>query len=70
MFLCQLNVGLIQESQEPDRSFRGCLENLLYNNLNLIDLARRRAPQVSVVVSTHQESPLKSLKTPANDAKL
>lgn len=45
-------MGLIQESQEPDRSFRGCLENLLYNNLNLIELARRRAPQVSVVVST------------------
>lgn len=49
---CQLNVGVIQESGKPNRSFRGCLENLLYNNLNLIDLAKRRAQQASVLVST------------------
>ncbi|XP_029687303.1 contactin-associated protein-like 4 isoform X2 [Takifugu rubripes] len=47
--LLELNVGAIQESQKPKRGFHGCLENLLYNNLNLIELAKRRAPQVSMV---------------------
>lgn len=51
-FLSQLNVGVIRESQTPNRSFHGCLENLLYNSLNLIELAQRRAEQVSTVVST------------------
>uniref|UniRef100_A0A3B5K021 Contactin-associated protein-like 4 n=1 Tax=Takifugu rubripes TaxID=31033 RepID=A0A3B5K021_TAKRU len=46
--LLELNVGAIQESQKPKRGFHGCLENLLYNNLNLIELAKRRAPQVSM----------------------
>lgn len=52
LFSSQLNVGAIQESQKPKRGFHGCLENLLYNNLNLIELAKRRAPQVSMLVST------------------
>lgn len=30
--------------------FHGCLENLNYNGLNLIDLAKRKAPQVTVKV--------------------
>lgn len=66
--LSQLNVGAVQESEQPNRSFRGCLENLLYNKLNLIQLAKRGAQQVSVVVSTpedtrtHEET-LHSLKT-------
>uniref|UniRef100_A0A8C4F3Y9 Contactin associated protein like 3 n=1 Tax=Dicentrarchus labrax TaxID=13489 RepID=A0A8C4F3Y9_DICLA len=32
-----------------NRNFHGCLENLLYNDLNLIDLAKRNNHQVSVV---------------------
>lgn len=77
MFLWQLNVGAIQESQRPKRGFHGCLENLLYNNLNLIELAKRRAPQVSLMVSTGrthfvhmQKAPAAALimKTTANDA--
>lgn len=56
VFPSQLNVGLIQESQKPNGSFRGCLENLLYNNLNLIELAKRRAHQVSTVVSPSADS--------------
>uniref|UniRef100_A0A8C4F4J0 Contactin-associated protein-like 4 n=1 Tax=Dicentrarchus labrax TaxID=13489 RepID=A0A8C4F4J0_DICLA len=31
------------------KNFHGCLENLLYNDLNLIDLAKRNNHQVSVV---------------------
>lgn len=30
--------------------FHGCLENLNYNGLNLIDLAERKVPQVTVKV--------------------
>uniref|UniRef100_A0A3B3BW99 Contactin associated protein like 3 n=1 Tax=Oryzias melastigma TaxID=30732 RepID=A0A3B3BW99_ORYME len=32
------------------KSFHGCLENLLYSDLNLIDLARQGSPQATVVV--------------------
>uniref|UniRef100_H3CRA8 Contactin associated protein like 3 n=1 Tax=Tetraodon nigroviridis TaxID=99883 RepID=H3CRA8_TETNG len=47
--ILELNVGAVQESEQPNKSFRGCLENLLYNKLNLIQLAKRGAQQVSVV---------------------
>lgn len=30
--------------------FHGCLENLSYNGMNLIDLAKRKVPQVTVKV--------------------
>ncbi|XP_014856106.1 PREDICTED: contactin-associated protein-like 4 [Poecilia mexicana] len=35
----------------PNRNFHGCLENLLYNELNLIKLAKQRSPQVTALVS-------------------
>ncbi|KAM4738833.1 contactin-associated protein-like 4 [Anableps anableps] len=33
----------------PNRNFHGCLENLLYNDLNLIRLAKQNSPQVTAV---------------------
>ncbi|KAM3619666.1 uncharacterized protein V6R79_011561 [Siganus canaliculatus] len=50
----QLSVGAVQSHglQKPilsNRNFHGCLENLLYNGLNLIDLAKRNNHQVSAV---------------------
>lgn len=52
----QLSVGAVQDlgSQKPvvsKRNFHGCLENLLYNGLNLIELAKHKDHQVTVVVS-------------------
>uniref|UniRef100_A0A3P8T5G3 Contactin associated protein like 3 n=1 Tax=Amphiprion percula TaxID=161767 RepID=A0A3P8T5G3_AMPPE len=34
-----------------NRNFHGCMENLLYSDLNLIHLAKHNSPQVTVVVS-------------------
>ncbi|XP_073348012.1 contactin-associated protein-like 4 isoform X2 [Pagrus major] len=47
----QLSVGAVQDlgSQKPKRSFHGCLENLLYNDLNLIELAKNKDRQVTAV---------------------
>uniref|UniRef100_A0A3Q4BB73 Uncharacterized protein n=1 Tax=Mola mola TaxID=94237 RepID=A0A3Q4BB73_MOLML len=47
----QLSIGAVQElgSRRPKRSFHGCLENLLYNGLNLIELAKHNDQQVTVV---------------------
>ncbi|XP_036941178.1 contactin-associated protein-like 4 isoform X1 [Acanthopagrus latus] len=47
----QLSVGDVQDfgSQKPKRSFHGCLENLLYNSLNLIELAKNNNHQVTAV---------------------
>ncbi|KAM3849466.1 contactin-associated protein-like 4, partial [Diretmus argenteus] len=50
----QLSVGAVQVrgSQKPfisKRNFHGCLENLLYNNLHLIDLAKHNDHQVTVM---------------------
>lgn len=52
----QLSVGAVQSHglQKPilsNRNFHGCLENLLYNDLNLIYLAKQNNPQVTVMVS-------------------
>lgn len=52
----QLCLGAVQSHglQKPilsNRNFHGCLENLLYNDLKLIDLAKQNSPQVTVVVS-------------------
>lgn len=40
----------LQKPILPNRSFHGCLENLLYSDLNLIELARQGSPQATVVV--------------------
>ncbi|KAM4605012.1 contactin-associated protein-like 4 [Polymixia lowei] len=50
----QLSVGTVQvhDSQRPvlsKRNFYGCLENLLYNDLNLIDLVKHNNHQVTVM---------------------
>ncbi|XP_059200151.1 contactin-associated protein-like 4 [Centropristis striata] len=50
----QLNVGAVQSlsSTKPvlsKRNFHGCLENLLYNGLKLIELAKHKNHQVTVV---------------------
>ncbi|XP_034737692.1 contactin-associated protein-like 4 isoform X2 [Etheostoma cragini] len=50
----QLSLGAVQGHglQKPilsNKNFHGCLENLLYNNLNLIHLAKHKNHQVSVV---------------------
>ena len=55
-FLVQLSLGAVQSHglQKPilsNRNFHGCLENLLYNDLNLLYLAKRNNHQVSAVVS-------------------
>ena len=53
----QLSVGaaLSLDSQKPlvpRRNFQGCLENLLYNNLNLIERAKHNDQQVTLMVSS------------------
>ncbi|XP_029905626.1 contactin-associated protein-like 4 [Myripristis murdjan] len=47
----QLSLGAVQSHGflKPKRNFHGCLENLLYNGLNLIDLAKKNDHQVAVV---------------------
>ncbi|CAF95007.1 unnamed protein product, partial [Tetraodon nigroviridis] len=50
----QLSLGAVQTHglQKPilsSRNFLGCLENLIYNDLNLIDLAKKNNHQVSVM---------------------
>lgn len=55
-FPVQLSLGAVQGHglQKPilsNRNFHGCLENLLFNDLNLIDLAKQNSPQVTVMVS-------------------
>lgn len=52
----QLSLGAVQGHglQKPilsNRNFHGCLENLLFNGVNVIDLAKQNNPQVSVMVS-------------------
>lgn len=56
-FLLQLSLGAVQSHglQKPilsSRNFHGCLENLFYNDLNLIDLAKKNNHQISAVVSS------------------
>ncbi|KAG7242295.1 hypothetical protein INR49_023970 [Caranx melampygus] len=50
----QLSVGAVQSHglQKPilsNRNFHGCLENLLYNDLGLLNLAKQKNHQVSMV---------------------
>lgn len=54
--IVKLSLGAVQSHglQKPvlsSRNFHGCLENLIYNDLNLIDLAKKNNHQVSVMVS-------------------
>lgn len=63
LFCVQLSLGAVQSHglQKPilsNKNFHGCLENLLYNDLNLIDLAKKNNHQVSVVVSYCVSAPL------------
>lgn len=57
MFLSiQLKVGAVQGvgSQKPfnsKKNFHGCLENVLFNGLNLIELAKLKDHKVTLVVS-------------------
>uniref|UniRef100_A0A1A8IJF7 Contactin-associated protein-like 4 n=1 Tax=Nothobranchius kuhntae TaxID=321403 RepID=A0A1A8IJF7_NOTKU len=44
----QLNVGAIPNLAASKKSFHGCLENLLHNNINLIELAKRGDHQATV----------------------
>ncbi|XP_041861798.1 contactin-associated protein-like 4 isoform X2 [Melanotaenia boesemani] len=39
----------LQKPILPNRNFHGCIENLLYTDLNLIDLAKRNSPQVTAM---------------------
>lgn len=41
------------------KNFHGCMENLYYNGINIIDLAKRRKPQIYSVV----RQPLSSNRT-------
>lgn len=54
--IVKLSLGAVQSHrlQEPvlsSRNFYGCLENLIYNDLNLIELAKKNNHQVSIMVS-------------------
>lgn len=53
--LKQLSFGGIPLPGKPGtfirRNFHGCMENLYYNGVNIIDLAKRRKPQIYSVVS-------------------
>lgn len=56
--IVKLSLGAVQTHglQKPvlsSRNFHGCLENLIYNGLNLIDLAKKNNHQVSVMVSAY-----------------
>ena len=39
------------------KNFHGCIENLYYNGVNIIDLAKRRKHQIYTVVSQHPFQP-------------
>lgn len=40
----------LQRSFGTNRNFHGCLENLVYNRLNLVDLAQQKDQRVTVKV--------------------
>lgn len=54
-FFLQLSFGGIPLPGKPGtflrKNFHGCMENLYYNGINIIDLAKRRKPQIHSVVS-------------------
>lgn len=61
VFLCvclslfKLSFGGIPLPGKPGtflhENFHGCIENLNYNGVNVIDMAKRRKPQIYTVVS-------------------
>lgn len=56
--IVKLSLGAVQTHglQKPvlsSKNFHGCLENLIYNDLNLIELAKKNNHQVSVMVSAY-----------------
>ena len=58
VFPKQLSVGAAQghSPYTPDSSkmnFYGCLENLLYNGLNMVELAKQNDQQVTAMVSSY-----------------
>ncbi|XP_056304538.1 contactin-associated protein-like 5 [Danio aesculapii] len=44
------------------KNFHGCMENLYYNGVNIIDLAKRRKPQIYSVVSMENDTGVLSYK--------
>lgn len=52
--LLKLSFGGIPLPGKPGtflrENFHGCLENLYYNGVNIIDMAKRRKPQIYTVV--------------------
>lgn len=44
-----------------NRNFHGCLENLVYNGLNLVDLAKQEDQRVTVKVNCLTNMLLKSM---------
>ena len=40
-----------RRSAGPNRNFHGCLENLLYNGVNLVDLAKQGDQRVTAEVN-------------------
>lgn len=56
-FHVQLSVGA--DPQKTKRNFRGCLENLLYNGLNMLESAKSDSGnQVTLVVSIYERESL------------
>lgn len=55
-FSAQMSVGAdrglgTQRTVESHGNFHGCLENLVYNNVNLVDLAKEEDQRVTVKVN-------------------
>lgn len=55
-FSAQMSVGADQglgsrRTVESHRNFHGCLENLVYNSVNLVDLAKEEDQRVTVKVN-------------------
>lgn len=54
-FTMKLSFGGIPVPSKPGtflkKNFHGCIENLYYNGVNIIDLAKRRKHQIYSVVS-------------------
>lgn len=51
----KLSIGGVPLPGKPGtflrKNFQGCVENMYYNGVNIIDLAKRRKPQIYSVVS-------------------
>ena len=60
-FFIKLSFGGIPVPGKPGtflkKNFHGCIENLYYNGINVIDLAKRRKHQIYTVVSPNPFQP-------------